>query len=337
MPGEGVLEAGFEAFAELFDADDVADEEVLVFAGEAHVVEAGVVGADGDGDAGVAAAGEDLAEVCVVLERAGAEVGSGADFEALFGAGDLGEELGEAEGDLDAVADAVEEGEELGAAAVGGFVEVRGGFELAGAGVLEELDELAHAVGVGLVGSGEVDGADGVGHLGGEVDDGLVDVEGQAAVHAEDLLEDERVALLGRGGGGDDLDDGAHLVDAVAFAAAAVGAVVGGVAELHVGEVVEEEGAADEAGDEVEQVRVGGLLDPLDEGVELEVVGEVGAFAGEEAFEAVEAGVLVEEGVAVALEVGVEDVGEDGAAEVEVEFGVEAGVFVHGSVVGGEW
>jgi hypothetical protein len=325
-PVEGVLKRVVLAVEHGLEVDDFVDEEVFELGGEAGHVESGVVGAEGDGDAGIFAAVEDGFEFVVAFEGAGFEVAGGADFEALVAFGEVFEEVGMEEGDLDAVPDAVEVGEEFFVAVGGGFVEVAGGFETLVAGAVEERDEVLEAFAVGPVRAGEVDGDDIEAARGeGEAQGGGIDLVRCDGVHAEDLSEDEGVLPAGLlGGVVDGLDDELHVADAIKLGFAGVGAFVGGVAEFNVGEVLEEVGAADELEDEVGDR--GDVLNGLDELVHAEVAVEVAAGSAEVVFEVLVVVEAFEEGVLGALEVDVEDAGGDGAAEVEVEFGVESAV-----------
>ena len=82
-PIEGVLETRGVAGRHLGEIDHVGDQQRFILVRQTHLVQAAVVGADGDGHARIQARAEDMAERFVAFERAGAEVAGGADFKAL--------------------------------------------------------------------------------------------------------------------------------------------------------------------------------------------------------------------------------------------------------------
>lgn len=118
------------------------------------------------------------------------------------------------------------------------------------------------------------------------------------------------------------LDHRPHLLDPLVRRQVGVGAIVRRVTQLHVRQVLEQERAADQAGDEVVEGRVGRLLDLLHQLVHLQVVAQIVPPAGEEPLELGVGVELLEQRVAVALEPDVEDVRQDGPAEVQVQLGV---------------
>src|SRR4051794_33749226 len=96
-PGESVSKRSFLAPHKLAKIDDVLDEKVLDFEGQADVVQAGVIGAERNIDARFLAALEDHAKERKVLQRSRLEIGRRTDLQALSALGNLLKELGEAE------------------------------------------------------------------------------------------------------------------------------------------------------------------------------------------------------------------------------------------------
>jgi hypothetical protein len=128
-PGKGMAEGRFLAGLQGIKADHVVGEQVFVLKGQTHVVQPGVVGADGNIYPGLKAAVKDHFELVNFIQGAGFKIGGGAHLQTLPLGRHLPQQLGMPQRNLNAVANAHQVGQQLGMAAILGFVEVASGFQ----------------------------------------------------------------------------------------------------------------------------------------------------------------------------------------------------------------